>query len=98
VGVRLEPDTHAAVRLRYERRDAAVVSQAQPEADERGARGPAERAGGCTRGRSLQGGHSGGSELLPDLVHVRLQHGRPPLFIKYLDDELLRMKIHGPKA
>jgi hypothetical protein len=99
MGAGLKPGTHAAVyRLRYERRDAALVSQSQPEAYERGTGGPAKRTGGCARGRPVQGGQSGGSELLPDLRCVRLQHGRPPLSIKYLDDELLRVKIHGPKA
>jgi len=35
VGVGLKSDTHAVYRLRYERRDAALVSQSQPEAYER---------------------------------------------------------------
>jgi hypothetical protein len=99
VGARLKPGTHTAVPwLRYERRDAAVVSQSQPEAYERGTGRPAERSGVGAHGRPVQGGQSGGSELLPDLRCVRLQHVRPPLFIKYLDDELLCVKIHGPKA
>ena len=42
-------------RLRYERRDAALVSQSQPEAYERGTGGPAERAG-VTRSRPTGAG------------------------------------------
>ena len=67
VGTRPEPGTHAASRLRYERRDAALVSQSQPEANEARRDRPTERAGVDGHRRAVQGGHSGGGELVPDL-------------------------------
>lgn len=63
--------------LRDERRDAAVVTQTQPETHEAGAKGPTKRTGRRRLGGAAQSGHACCGELVPQFGG-QLENGRAP--------------------